>query len=61
RSIDNINRNTLVCIFLRILKYYQRIIFFTINRVKQIDNTIANKIYFKIKYNILNLNQKKSV
>jgi hypothetical protein len=29
--------------------------FLTTNRVRQIDNAIANKIYFKLKYSKLNL------
>jgi len=31
--------------------------FLTTNRVRQIDNAIASKIYFKLKYNKLNLKQ----
>jgi AAA+ superfamily predicted ATPase len=61
RSIGDINRNALVCVFLRTLEYYQGIMFFTTNRVKQIDDAIASRIHFKIKYNNLNLEQRRGV
>ena len=35
--------------------------FFTINCVKQIDDAIASKIHFKIKYDILDSDQRKGV
>jgi hypothetical protein len=61
RSIGDINRNALVCVFLRTLEYYQGIMFFTTNRVKQIDNAIASRIHFKIKYDNLGLEQRRGV
>jgi hypothetical protein len=61
RSISDINRNALVCIFLRTLEYYQGIMFFTTNRVKQIDNAITSRIHFKIKYDNLGLEQRRGV
>jgi AAA+ superfamily predicted ATPase len=61
RSIGDINRNALVCVFLRTLEYYQGIMFFTTNRVKQIDDAIASRIHFKIKYDNLNLEQRRGV
>ncbi|CZR66033.1 uncharacterized protein PAC_15933 [Phialocephala subalpina] len=61
RSIGDINRNALVCVFLRTLEYYQGIMFFTTNRVKQIDDAIASRIHFKIKYDNLGLEQRRGV
>ena len=61
RSIGDINRNALVCVFLRTLEYYQGIMFFTTNRVKQIDPAIASRIHFKIKYDNLGLKERKGV
>jgi hypothetical protein len=55
------NRNALVCVFLRTLEYCQGIIFFTANRVKQIDDAIASRIHFKIKYDILGPDQRRGV
>jgi AAA+ superfamily predicted ATPase len=61
RSIGDINRNALVCVFLRTLEYYQGVMFFTTNRVKQIDDAIASRIHFKIKYDNLSFDQRKGV
>ena len=47
--------------FLRTLEYYQGIMFFTTNRVKQIDPAIASRIHFKIKYDNLGLDQRRAV
>jgi hypothetical protein len=55
RANYDIHRNAIVCIFLCTLEYYQGIIFLTTNRVKQIDEAIASRIYFKIKYTELGL------
>ena len=35
--------------------------FFTTNRVKQIDDAIASRIHFKIKYDNLSLDQRRGV
>ena len=35
--------------------------FFIINRIKQINDAIANKIYFKLKYKKLNLKQRTNI
>ncbi|KAH8728908.1 hypothetical protein GQ44DRAFT_768784 [Phaeosphaeriaceae sp. PMI808] len=50
RSIGDISWNALVCVFLRTLEYY---------RVKQIDDVIASRIHFKIKYDILGPGQRR--
>ncbi|CZT41144.1 uncharacterized protein RSE6_00844 [Rhynchosporium secalis] len=55
RLSHDIHRNALVCVFLRTLEYYPGIIFLTTNRVEQIDNAIASRIHFKLKYDKLNL------
>ncbi|OWP06252.1 hypothetical protein B2J93_2490 [Marssonina coronariae] len=61
RSIGDRNRNALVCVFLRTLEHYQGIMFFTTNHVKQIDDAIASRINFKIKYDILGPDQRRGV
>ncbi|PMD66309.1 uncharacterized protein K444DRAFT_640176 [Hyaloscypha bicolor E] len=50
RLAQDIHRNTLVYVFLQTLEYYQGMIFLTTNRVGQIDNAIASRIHFKLKY-----------
>ncbi|KAH8586089.1 P-loop containing nucleoside triphosphate hydrolase protein, partial [Bisporella sp. PMI_857] len=61
RSVQDIHRNALVCVFLRTLEYYPGMMFLTTNRVKQIDDAIASRIHFKLKYDNLNLNQRTSI
>jgi AAA+ superfamily predicted ATPase len=61
RSIGDINRNALVYVFLRTLEYYQGTMFFTTNRVKQMDPAIASRIHFKIKYDNLGPDQRRAV
>jgi SpoVK/Ycf46/Vps4 family AAA+-type ATPase len=58
RSAHDIHRNALVCVFLRTLEYYAGIMFLTTNRVAQIDDAIASRIHFKLRYNKLNLEQR---
>jgi len=61
RSVHDMQRNALVCVFLRTLEYYQGMMFLTTNRVEQIDEAIASRIHFKLKYNKLNLEQRTSI
>jgi AAA+ superfamily predicted ATPase len=61
RSSHDIHRNALVCVFLRTLEYYQGMMFLTTNRVEQIDDAIASRIHFKLKYDKLNLEQRTSI
>lgn len=61
RSAQDIHRNALVCVFLRTPEYYQGIMFLATNRVGQIDNAIASRIHFKLKYGKLNLEQRTNI
>ena len=61
RSLQDVHRNALVCVFLRTLEYYQGMMFLTTNRVRQIDDAIASRIHFKLKYDNLNLEQRTNV
>lgn len=61
RADRDIYRNALVCVFLRTLEYYQGILFLTTNRVGQIDDAIASRIHFKIKYTVLSLEQRRQI
>jgi len=61
RSSQDIHRNALVCVFLRTLEYYQGMMFLTTNRVRQIDDAIASRIHFKLKYDKLNLEQRTNI
>jgi AAA+ superfamily predicted ATPase len=61
RSSHDIHRNALVCVFLRTLEYYIGMMFLTINRVEQIDDAIASRIHFKLKYEKLNSEQRVNI
>lgn len=61
RSVQDIHRNALVCVFLRTLEYCQGMMFLTTNRVGQIDDAIASRIHFKLKYDNLKLEQRTNI
>jgi len=48
-------------VFLPTLEYYQEMGFLTTNRVKQIDDAIASRIYFKTNYPELGFEQSKTI
>lgn len=53
RSTMDVERNAMVSIFLRLLEYYQGIMFLTTNRAKNIDKAFVSRISLCIKYNDL--------
>jgi hypothetical protein len=57
----NIHRNALVCVFLRTLECYPGMMFLITNWVEQIDDAIASRIHFKLKYETLNLGQRTNI
>jgi hypothetical protein len=61
RLAQDIHRNAIVCVFLRTLEYYQGVMFLTTNRVGQIDDAIASRIHFKLKYDKLSLAQQTNI
>ncbi|KAK5086189.1 hypothetical protein LTR70_007434 [Exophiala xenobiotica] len=61
RATHDIQRNALVCIFLRKLEYYDGIMFFTTNRVKTIDEAIASRIHLSLRYGDLREMARKKV
>lgn len=54
----NIERNALVGVFLRLLEYYNGILFMTTNRVKNIDPAFYSRISLAIKYPDLSVEAK---
>ncbi|CZR64854.1 related to TOB3 (member of AAA-ATPase family) [Phialocephala subalpina] len=61
RTIQDIHRNALVSIFLRLLEYFQGILFLTTNRVETFDDAFQSRIHIALRYGELNLKAKKSV
>lgn len=50
RDSNNIERNAMVGVFLRLLEYYQGIMFLTTNRVKNFDSAFFSRITYSIEF-----------
>ena len=61
RSSHDLERNKLVSIFLRILEYYEGILFLTTNRVDNIDAAFQSRIHISMQYNELSESSRRHV
>ncbi|KAA8646912.1 ATP-binding protein [Aspergillus tanneri] len=61
RTIQDIHRNALVSIFLRLLEYFQGILFLTTNRVETFDDAFQSRIHVALRYGDLPTKAKRSV
>ncbi|KAK4544629.1 hypothetical protein LTR36_004201 [Oleoguttula mirabilis] len=61
REVHDIHRNALVSIFLRLLEYFQGILFLTTNRVDTFDEAFQSRIHLPLRYSDLTTKAKKSV
>lgn len=61
RSTHDIHRNALVSIFLRLLEYFQGILFLTTNRVEVFDEAFISRIHLSLRYGELSGKAKKAV
>jgi len=61
RSVHDIQRNALVSIFLRLLEYFQGILFLTTNRVETFDEAFQSRIHIAIRYNDLDQKAKRQI
>ncbi|KAL8798626.1 MAG: hypothetical protein Q9182_006520 [Xanthomendoza sp. 2 TL-2023] len=61
RSAHDLERNKLVSIFLRMLEYYEGILFLTTNRVDHIDPAFQSRIHISMQYNELSLSSRRHV
>ncbi|KAI1733810.1 P-loop containing nucleoside triphosphate hydrolase protein [Xylaria scruposa] len=50
RSVDNVERNELVSTFLRLLEYYEGVMFLTTNRISAIDLAFESRIDISLAY-----------
>lgn len=55
RSTHDLERNKLVSVFLRLLEYYQGVMFLTTNRVEDFDPAFESRIHLTIHYPKLDL------
>ena len=61
RSLHQIQRNGLVSVFLRKLKYSQSILFLTTNRVSNFDDAIISRIHLMLRYEALSKDSKTQI
>lgn len=61
RTLSDVHRNSLVSIFLRLLEYFQGIIFLTTNRVETFDDAFVSRIHLSLRYGDLTQKAKKAV
>ncbi|KAK7046702.1 AAA family ATPase [Favolaschia claudopus] len=50
RTLTDVHRNALVSVFLRLLEYYEGILFLTTNRVNTFDGAFQSRIHLALKY-----------
>ncbi|KAF2768952.1 P-loop containing nucleoside triphosphate hydrolase protein [Teratosphaeria nubilosa] len=61
RSLHELERNKLVSIFLRVLEYYEGIMFLTTNRVQTFDQAFQSRIHISLEYHELDAKSRKTV
>ena len=61
RQPQDVGRNALVSIFLRLLEYFQGILFLTTNRVETFDPAFQSRIHVALRYGDLTTQAKNSV
>lgn len=61
RQHQDVHRNALVSIFLRLLEYFQGILFLTTNRVETFDEAFQSRIHVALKYEELTAAAQKKV
>ncbi|CCU75350.1 ATPase [Blumeria hordei DH14] len=61
RNLQDIHRNALVSIFLRLLEYFQGILFLTTNRVEIFDDAFQSRIHIALRYGELGFKARQSV
>ncbi|KAF2404108.1 P-loop containing nucleoside triphosphate hydrolase protein [Trichodelitschia bisporula] len=61
RSLHELERNKLVSIFLRVLEYYEGIMFLTTNRVNTFDAAFQSRIHISLDYPELSIESRRTV
>ncbi|KAJ5972272.1 uncharacterized protein N7479_002190 [Penicillium vulpinum] len=61
RDSTNLDRNELVSIFLRMLEYYEGIIFLTTNRTQNIDPAFESRVHLSLSYKELDAESRRQV
>ncbi|KAJ5975686.1 hypothetical protein N7481_009393 [Penicillium waksmanii] len=61
RSLDQLERNALVSVFLRVLEYYEGILILTSNRVGTFDEAFKSRIQLALHYKNLSVDQRQRI
>ena len=61
RNAHDLERNKLVSIFLRMLEYYEGILFLTTNRVDNLDAAFQSRIHISMEYSELSVSSRRHV
>ena len=61
RSVQDLQRNCLVSLFLRVLEYYEGILFLTTNRVTTFDPAFKSRVHLALKYSALTATARKEL
>jgi len=61
RTLEDLRRNSLVSVLIRILEYFQGILFLTSNRVKIFDEAFQSRIHLAIRYRDLQAPQRVAI
>ncbi|OGM42814.1 AAA family ATPase [Aspergillus bombycis] len=61
RNSTDLERNELVSIFLRLLEYYEGILFLTTNRAESIDPAFESRIHVSVRYPDLDVNSRRQI
>jgi len=61
RSLSDLRRNGLVSVLLRVLEYFQGILFLTTNRVKTFDEAFQSRVHIAIKYDELKPHERENI
>jgi SpoVK/Ycf46/Vps4 family AAA+-type ATPase len=61
RQAQDVHRNALVSVFLRLLEYYQGILFLTTNRVETFDEAFKSRIHMGIRYENLTVKARREI
>lgn len=61
RTIHDLQRNSLVSLFLRTLEYYEGILFLTTNRLTSFDLAFKSRIHLALKYSPLNQDRRRAL
>ena len=61
RALHDLHRNAMVSVFLRVLEYYNGILFLTTNRVSTFDDAFKSRIHIPIRYTDLSFDSRRQI